>query len=150
MNRGWIDRSTRRLPTYKEITSSKTKGKGKAKEDQSDVDTASGYDDENRKASESEESDGKPGNEELDEDEFDEIVDRFESSYNFRFEEPYVASDFGLTLARFRIQPYVMFILEELIQLRDIRAISLRWCGDKIPRAKKRVKNARRARRRSF
>ncbi|KAI0937833.1 hypothetical protein AcW1_003888 [Taiwanofungus camphoratus] len=88
LNRGWIDRSTRRLPTYKEITSSKTKGKGKAKEDQSDVDTASGYDDENRRASESEESDGKPGNEELDEDEFDEIVDRFESSYNFRFEEP--------------------------------------------------------------
>lgn len=26
----------------------------------------------------------------VDEDDFEEIVDRFESSYNFRFEEPYV------------------------------------------------------------
>ena len=27
---------------------------------------------------------------ELEEDEFDDVVDRFESSYNFRFEEPWV------------------------------------------------------------
>jgi len=52
LNRGWIDRSTRRVPTYNEITHT-------------------GSDDE-----------------EDDEDEFDEIIDRFESSYNFRFEEP--------------------------------------------------------------
>ena len=30
-------------------------------------------------------------NEEFDEDEFDDLADTFESSYNFRFEEPYVS-----------------------------------------------------------
>ncbi|KAF7289267.1 Kri1-C domain-containing protein [Mycena indigotica] len=63
LNRGWIDKSAKRLPTYKEVTSSK---KGKAKsEDQPEG------------------SDGDDDEEEI----FDDIVDRFESSYNFRFEE---------------------------------------------------------------
>ncbi|KAJ8076653.1 Kinetochore protein Spc24 [Marasmius tenuissimus] len=82
MNRGWIDKTSNRVPTYKEITSSrKAKGKAKAQEDeegveahQSDVDM---------------EDDALPTNDpDVNSDDFDEIVDRFESSYNFRFEEP--------------------------------------------------------------
>ena len=69
MNRGWIDRSQKRLPTYKEVTTSK--GKERAHEDDSEAEAESA------------------GNASLDEDDFDDVVDRFESSYNFRFEEPY-------------------------------------------------------------
>ncbi len=75
LNRGWIDKSARRLPTYKEITG---KGKGKAGSD-SDVD------DSNDEADEKGEERGF-----VDEDEFDDVADAFESSYNFRFEEAYV------------------------------------------------------------
>ncbi|EIW53933.1 Krr1-domain-containing protein [Trametes versicolor FP-101664 SS1] len=75
LNRGWIDKSARRMPTYKEITGSK-KGKGR-----SDADSDSEGSDDN---DEGEEVKHQP----LDEDDFDEVADRFESSYNFRFEEP--------------------------------------------------------------
>ncbi|KAG2133678.1 KRI1-like family C-terminal-domain-containing protein [Suillus bovinus] len=51
LNRGWIDKSAERLPTYKDI-----------------ADT------------------------EQDDDEFEEIADAFENSYNFRFEEPDAAN----------------------------------------------------------
>ncbi|KAI0692163.1 KRI1-like family C-terminal-domain-containing protein [Cytidiella melzeri] len=77
LNRGWIDRSAKRLPTYKEITgssTSKVKGKGRA-----DADEDNGKD-------EPEESVGAEGLEE--DDSFEEVADLFESSYNFRFEEP--------------------------------------------------------------
>lgn len=76
LNRGWIDRSSKRIPTYGEITGS-TKSNGKAKERTYDS--------------------GNEGNAGLevdgpdlqsDEDEFDDIAEMFESSYNFRFEEP--------------------------------------------------------------
>ncbi|KAF7297860.1 Kri1-C domain-containing protein [Mycena chlorophos] len=73
LNRGWIDRSAKRLPTYKEVTSSKRKGKAKAEDldiDEDDVDAPNQEDDDDEE-------------EEI----FDDIVDRFESSYNFRFEE---------------------------------------------------------------
>jgi len=73
LNRGWIDRSARRIPTYKEVTVGAT-----FLNDPDPPVTASGPDvgvDPN-------------GNIPEDDDEFDEVAERFESSYNFRFEEP--------------------------------------------------------------
>lgn len=78
LNRGWIDRTTKRLPTYKEITGSKANGKeqaGFADEGASSEDEAG--------VSKYEASIGNNS----DDDEFEEVADRFESSYNFRFEE---------------------------------------------------------------
>jgi protein KRI1 len=72
LNRGWIDRTANRIPTYHEVTSTKDKAKPSAESG----DDGSG---------------DPPGNvigNDLDEYDFEEIVDRFESSYNFRFEEP--------------------------------------------------------------
>ncbi|KAH9888481.1 KRI1-like family C-terminal-domain-containing protein [Cubamyces lactineus] len=79
LNRGWIDKSARRLPTYKEITGSQ-KGKGKS-EAGSDSEASGSESDEDRHSNED-------GPNALDDDDFDEVADRFESSYNFRFEEP--------------------------------------------------------------
>lgn len=81
LNRGWIDRNARRLPTYKEITG-KTKGDVRAGDD--DGNTSSFGSD-----SDSEASGQENGVQEfVNEDEFDEVAERFETSYNFRFEEP--------------------------------------------------------------
>ncbi|KAL5531994.1 KRI1 [Sanghuangporus sanghuang] len=83
LNRGWIDKSAHRVPKYEEVTGSKSQKKGKAKEDDDDeeendsrridvvANAASDYEAEN-----------------FDEEEFDEVAETFESSYNFRFEEP--------------------------------------------------------------
>ena len=79
LNRGWIDRDARRLPTYKEIT-----GKGKTRTESEDDASSSDSDGE-----QDEHEDGVQSS--LDEDEFDEVAERFETSYNFRFEEPYVS-----------------------------------------------------------
>ncbi|KAE9408719.1 Krr1-domain-containing protein [Gymnopus androsaceus JB14] len=73
LNRGWIDRSAHRVPTYKEVISSKSKGKGKAVEEEDDSPDG---------------NDALPMTDSEGEEEFEDIVDRFESSYNFRFEEP--------------------------------------------------------------
>ncbi|KAF7428854.1 hypothetical protein PC9H_008086 [Pleurotus ostreatus] len=81
LNRGWIDRESKRVPTYGEITqsqSSRSKGKGKAAELHDSAGSAS--------------ENGDDENNDLDEEEFEDIVDRFESSYNFRFEEPGAAT----------------------------------------------------------
>ncbi|KAH7925289.1 Krr1-domain-containing protein [Leucogyrophana mollusca] len=81
LNRGWIDRTSRRVPTYKEIT--KAKSKSKKKDDEG---SDSGED------VQMEEGDGDAGIVEEDEEEFEEIAERFETSYNFRFEEPDAAT----------------------------------------------------------
>lgn len=63
------------MPTYKEITD--TKGRRKQEFPPVNVDGS----EQDTDTHDSEED-------ELEEDEFDDVVDRFESSYNFRFEEP--------------------------------------------------------------
>ncbi|KAH9067742.1 Krr1-domain-containing protein, partial [Lactarius vividus] len=71
LNRGWVDRSARRLPTYKEITA-----KALSSKDPDPLAAHTG-------------AEVDAGNDDLlDDDEFDEVAEHFESSYNFRFEEP--------------------------------------------------------------
>lgn len=69
------------MPTYKEITGSKNKGKGKAK---------AGSDDEEEGEDERSEEEEGLSEDFHAENEFDEVADIFETSYNFRFEEPCV------------------------------------------------------------
>lgn len=92
LNRGWIDRSTKRLPTYKEVTgSSKSKGKGRARADMDDSADEEGQ----NHVSGSEAGSGQDLEEDV---EFEEVADLFESSYNFRFEEPYVVTAIDIVL----------------------------------------------------
>ncbi|TFK74652.1 Krr1-domain-containing protein [Pluteus cervinus] len=81
LNRGWIDKASKHVPTYREVTtastSDKKKAKGKATLKEGDLDV------------QTEENGELPtADPDIDEDDFEEIVDRFETSYNFRFEEP--------------------------------------------------------------
>jgi len=82
LNRGWIDRSAKRLPTYTEVTGVQNRKKATGPEDERTADA-----DFSGSSSESE-VDGGTNNVSEDEDEFDDVADVFESSYNFRFEEP--------------------------------------------------------------
>jgi protein KRI1 len=72
LNRGWIDKSKNRVPTYREITSNSKSKQNKSSQVDSDSDHP-GNDDEGADFSDSS---------------FDSLVDTFETSYNFRFEEP--------------------------------------------------------------
>ncbi|KAH8115288.1 KRI1-like family C-terminal-domain-containing protein [Phellopilus nigrolimitatus] len=92
LNRGWIDHSSHHVPTYNEVTRSKNKKDKKPKgvndNDSSQVDNVGASGSGHGRAGESD-SDAA---EDFDEEEFDDVVDTFESSYNFRYEEPDAAS----------------------------------------------------------
>lgn len=129
LNRGWIDKTARRLPTYKEITGNEKVKAGSESEDDESDDEAEG--------------DGAEGL--MDEDEFDDMADAFESSYNFRFEEPYVAF-------HFLISPQVSYSGSSTGMLQRSRGIpvpSPLSSAGKIPLARTRARSAKRARRRS-
>lgn len=70
LNRGWIDKTERRVPTYKEITS---KPGRKAVEDSD--------------GAQSQAEDGNAGSGD-EESTFEEAADHFEEDYHFRFQEP--------------------------------------------------------------
>lgn len=80
LNRGWVDRSNQRVPTYNEIVeSSSKKSKQKSNKSKADSDIDRDPDDDKREAQ---------GATLSDEDSFDDLADAFETSYNFRYEEP--------------------------------------------------------------
>lgn len=85
VNRGWIDKSEGRVPTYNEVTTNpeerrKKKGKSKAEPQDGDGNTF--------KAEDEEEND--PGL--LSDTSFESLASYFETSYNHRFEEPGAAT----------------------------------------------------------
>jgi protein KRI1 len=79
LNRGWIDRSAGRLPTYAEVTDIKKNKKGKSKA-KAAIEAEVSPEDEVPVTDGDAEDDA--------EDNFDELTENFEASYNFRFEEP--------------------------------------------------------------
>ena len=87
LNRGWIDRSAKRLPTYTEVTSARNRKTRSKIEGPGDYGGGAAG---SPGGSSDPESSGSDNMIE-DEDEFDDVADVFESSFNFRFEEPYVA-----------------------------------------------------------
>ncbi|KAG8815533.1 hypothetical protein FRC17_000675, partial [Serendipita sp. 399] len=90
LNRGWIDQSARRLPTYDEVTGARGSKEKRNKKKKGEL--------EHEESLEAVEKDALRGEsegevDEIDqEDDFDDLTERFESSYNFRFEEPGAAT----------------------------------------------------------
>ena len=80
LNRGWVDKSSRHIPTYNEVTRGEKGSKAK-KVDNEEQREYSEQDGDNA-------DDGGSSQSDFDEEEFDDVVDSFEQSYNFRFEEP--------------------------------------------------------------
>ena len=77
--RGWIDHTKQRIPTYDEIVDSSTSSKRKK---------SKLHDDDGPRSKERNDEVEEHGPTLSDEEDFDELVDAFETSYNFRFEEP--------------------------------------------------------------
>ncbi|WVQ84513.1 hypothetical protein IAT38_006667 [Cryptococcus sp. DSM 104549] len=77
LNRGWIDRSDKHVPSYDEVV-------GPARADSSDEDDSGDEAAGKPKAGKS----SHPWGELEEEDDFDEKAEQFETEYNFRFEEP--------------------------------------------------------------
>ncbi|KIM31167.1 hypothetical protein M408DRAFT_65240 [Serendipita vermifera MAFF 305830] len=86
LNRGWVDKTAHRHPTYAEITTTKPPRKSS---DDAPVKAKPVEDDDMLGTEEVPEEDLDEIEEE---DNFDDLADRFESSYNFRFEEPGAAT----------------------------------------------------------
>ena len=86
MNRGWVDKSQRHIPTYGEVTGEE-KGKTKAKKTKVQKGREGGAEEE-RGDETDHDGDGESSPNEFDDEEFDEVAETFEQSYNFRFEEP--------------------------------------------------------------
>ncbi|KIK82657.1 hypothetical protein PAXRUDRAFT_832162 [Paxillus rubicundulus Ve08.2h10] len=89
LNRGWMDRSARRVPTYNEITNSSPpkSSKRKSNHPQSNPDGSGEESEDARQGAEG----GGQAVTLSDEEAFDDLADAFETSYNFRFEEPSAA-----------------------------------------------------------
>ncbi|KAG8932321.1 hypothetical protein FRC02_001328 [Tulasnella sp. 418] len=84
LNRGWIDRSTKRLPTYNEVTSAKKKRK--RDEETMEVEEKEEVQEEEKPKLDVDDIEVEEARKE--EDDFDDLADNFEASFNFRFEEP--------------------------------------------------------------
>jgi hypothetical protein len=136
LNRGWIDHSLRRVPTYNEITAeSPSKYKSKRKH-QSEHDAQ-----EIKDESDMERAQGNV----ISEDEFDEVAEQFETSYNFRFEEPC-----ALPSSETHHLPDVPFPLVEMPRQSKRTPVRLRQLFDARTRlAKRPVRSAKRVRRKS-
>ena len=80
LNRGWVDKSSRHIPTYTEVTSGK---KGSKANKAVGEEQKQGKQDGEERA-----DDGASSQNDFDEEEFDEVAETFEQSYNFRYEEP--------------------------------------------------------------
>jgi hypothetical protein len=131
LNRGWIDRSSQRVPTYKEITN--TKGKRKPKKDSSDHVHSDSDKSDNDVQKETKIDDQLP---EVD-DSFDDLADTFESSYNFRFEEPWVQRSFICSSQK---NIHALFLPVTRLSSSRSPVICLLWSGGRIPHGKKLVK----------
>lgn len=89
LNRGWIDRESRHLPTYSEVTGRASGSIAPAKPSKkAELDPYAPGPSGSATREVAEDGAEVPDIDDLEE--FDDVADVFESTYNFRFEEPYV------------------------------------------------------------